>query len=247
MKSLSKFFVLFTFVYGFVGCHDDNDNDRRIYFYDEPAIVESLDTDTVIKSAHGRVLVNSLDNSLKVGDLLWTAFEVNLDDKKSTTKDLHTATNFRYHFVDSSKVIIPADAEAFEDNLADDYSEDIHTAVLYKDYVDSLLFFGFRHETSVEVGYVYEIILDPSNEAKIPTFYIRAKKVTAVPASVRGSAKNSGEIIYAFDMSDFVKYYKNDISNNGPVKFNLKYKTKTQEGKDIYKGFQSNPLSWHIE
>jgi hypothetical protein len=245
MKNLVKCLTLFAFIFGFVNC-DDHNNDNHVYFYDEPAIVESLDNDTVIKAAHGKFLVNSLDSSLKVGNLLWTVFEVDLDSKKETVGDeaLYRATGFRCSLVDSSKVIIPADTTAFKEKLADDYTEDIDLAVLYNEYVENLLFFGFQNESSGNTGYVYEVFLNPEKEqgTQHPTLYIRAKKATIVPAS-----NSKHETIYAFDMSDFIKYYRDTISEDGPVKFNLKYKTGTKDGKDVYRGFQSNPLSWHIK
>jgi hypothetical protein len=246
MKNLVKILALCTFMFVLIYC-DDHNNDNRVYFYDEPAIVESLDNDTLIKAAHGEFLVNSLDKSLRVGNLLWTVFEVDLNGKKEAvgTESYYRATGFKYKTVDSSKVIIPAGVTAFEEMLADDYTENIDLAVLYNDYVEKLLFFGFQNESSGDTGFVYEIILNPEKEENTtyPTLYIRAKKLTIVPASTN----SKHETIFAFDMSDFVKYYRNNISEDGPVKFNLKYKTGTKDDKDVYRGFQSNPLSWHIK
>jgi hypothetical protein len=246
MKKSVKLLSIFAFICVLVSCNDD-DNNKYVYFYDEPGIVESMDNDTVIKTAHGKFLVNSLDNSLEVGDLLWTVFEIDLNSKKQLVDDksLYTAIAFKCSFVDSSRVIIPADTAAFEEKMSDDYTENIDLAVLYKDYVENLLFFGFQQESSGDTGYVYELFLNPEKEkgTKYPTLYIRAKKHSVVPAS----KSNKRETIFAFDMADFVEYYRDNISKDGPVKFNLKYKTGTKDGIDVYREFKSNPLHWNIQ
>jgi hypothetical protein len=244
MKKLVKFLALFAFVCGWMSCDDDNKNDNRVYFYDEPGFIESMDNDTVIKTTHGKFLVHSLDKSLKVGNLLWTAFEVDLNSKKQEVDSvsLYTAIAFRYSFVDSTQVILPVDTVAFEEKLSDDYTENIPLAVLYKDYVDNLLFFGFQNESSGDTGYVYELFLNPEKEkdSRYPTLYIRAKKKDIVPAT-RADKQTT---VFAFEMSDFIKYYRDNISKDGSIIFNLKYKTETKDGKDVYRAFQSNPIHW---
>jgi hypothetical protein len=248
MKKSVKFLSLFAFVCVVVSCNDD-DNDKRVYFYDEPGIVESIDNDTVVRTTHGSFLVNSLDNSLKKGDLLWTAFEVDLNSKKQeiSAEPLYTALSFRYSLVQSSKVIVPADTVAFQEKLSDDYTDDIDLSVLYKDYVDSLLFFGFHNKSPNDnAGYVYELFLNPEKEKDMnhPTLYIRAKKVNIVP--VTNGSVNRNELIFAFDMSDFVKYYRSNIAKVGPVKFNIKYKVETKDDQDVYREFKSNPFFWTL-
>jgi hypothetical protein len=48
-------------------------------------------------------------------------------------------------------------------------------------------------------------------------------------------------------MTEFVNYYKQHISNDDIVGFNLKYKTGVDEdGKDVYREFRSNPIKWKV-
>jgi hypothetical protein len=168
-------------------------------------------------------------------------------EKEATDKSfLYTAIGFRYALVDSSTVILPADAEEFKEKLSDDYTQNISLAVLYNDYVENLLFFGIENKSTEDLNYDYEIILNPEKEdgTNYPTLYIRAKE----QASTSTFSSKNGKVIFAFDMSAFIKHYKDKISNEGPIKFNVKYKIGTDEsGKDVYRAFMSNPFSWYIE
>jgi hypothetical protein len=249
MKKLIKLGVLFLSVFVFTNCLDDNDNKPIYYFYDEPAVIDSLGDNSIVRTPHGKFLVSTIGgDSLKIGDLLWTAFRVDPNDgvPESTSTKQHKATNFSYKKVDSTKVILPADTTEFKSYLSDDYSAFIYEAVLYRDYIDKLLFFGFRRETvSDNLTFKYEMILNPEIEAQngYPTFYIRSQKMDLVE-----SHSGHRETIFAFDMTEFLRNYKESSSDKKIVKFNLKYKVGVdEEGKDVYREFKSNPISWNVD
>jgi hypothetical protein len=232
----------------------DEEKDNRVYFFDEPAVIESMNEGwCIIRSAHDRFEVPGLNNpSLKENDLLWTSFIVNPDKKNtSSVSTCFIASDFNYEKVDSAQVIIPTNTTAFESYLSDDYTAFIHEAVLYKDYLDKLLFFGFRREAfSDNLIFEYEIILNPEIEDSnsYPTLYIRSKKIETNQMNTSAEHKNSRETVFAFDMTAFIDYYKKHISTNDTIGFNLKYKTGVdEEGNDIYREFQSKPIKWKIK
>jgi hypothetical protein len=140
---------------------------------------------------------------------------------------------------------MPVDSMEFQSYLSDDYTAFIYEAVLYNDYLDKLLFFGFTRESSSDNSSLeYELIRNPKIEDANghPTLYIRSKK------SDSSNFKGKKETIYAFEMSDFIDYYKENISNEGLVKFNLMYHSgKDENGKDVYRSFKTKPIQWQIE
>lgn len=244
MKSFIKFFVLFFIVFDFTSCLDDNNSDPCYFFYGEPAIVELLGDSSIVRTAYGKFCVPSLKNEdLQTNDILWSSFTVERkDENKVQMPDdqfYYKASGFRYDKIDSAKVIIPADAQEFESRLADDYNVRISRAVLYKTYVDSLLFFGFEHGSST-ANFEYELVLNPEIESSNghPTLYIRAKASSRSYHNTR---------IFAFDMTDFVSYYRETFPEKDTLQFNLKYHVKTEDDKAVYREFLSNPLSWHLK
>jgi len=79
----------------------------------------------------------------------------------------------------------------------------------------------------------------------IPTLYIRSKSIDASTGSSEKVCSRDGNNIFAFDVANFVNYYRETVSNSGKVRFNLKYKIGVDgNGKDIYRPFMSNPISW---
>jgi hypothetical protein len=245
MKNLIKFSVLFLFGLGLAGCLNDDHNKTIYYFYDEPAVIESLGDNSVIRTPHGKFLVPSLgDKSLATGTLLWSAFTV-YPDEAVPGHVYKKANDFKYKTVDSAKVILPADNAEFNSYLSDNYTAFIYDAVLYRNYIDSLLFFGFyRSEPSDKFAFKYEIIRNPKIESAngYPTFYIRSKKIDLAEKHFMG-----GETVFAFDMTEFINDYKTNNPKKGPVKFNLKYKVGLdEEGKDVYREFRSNPIAWNV-
>jgi hypothetical protein len=256
MKKLMKILLLFAGVLMLSNCVDDDNKNNIVYFFDEPAVITSLNEGQgLIYSPHASFEVSFPDDSsLKTGDLLWTAFVVNLDEKAPMSSAdsrsvIYKTTNFSYQKVDSSKVIIPADATAFHSYLSDEYTAFIHEAVLYKDYLDKLLFFGFRRDAlSENLILDYEIVLNPEIEAanKYPTLYIRSKKIETT-ANTSAGRPDKNETVFAFDMTEYIDYYRKNISSSGVVGFNLKYKTGVdEEGNDTYREFRSNPIKWDI-
>ncbi|MDR2086557.1 MAG: hypothetical protein LBP72_05220 [Dysgonamonadaceae bacterium] len=257
MKKLVQIFMLFSLALLVANCLDDNKKNNIVYFFDEPAVIESLnDGWSVIRSSHDRFEVPNLkDSLLKTGDLLWTSFIVNTDEKShresaSSVPAYYIATQFNYVKVDSACVVIPADTTAFKSYLSDDYTAFIYDAVLYRDYLDKLLFFGFRREEfSDNLILDYELILNPEIESSnnYPTLYIRSKKAEIDPASANAGHKNKNKTVFAFDMTKFIDYYRKHISKESPIGFNLKYKVGVDEaGKDKYREFRSNPIKWNI-
>ncbi|MDR0546826.1 MAG: hypothetical protein LBG77_04480 [Dysgonamonadaceae bacterium] len=248
MKKLFYFLTLPLLALVFTNCSKENDNSNIVYFYDEPAVVESTGENAVIRSSHDRFIVPALNNTpLEASDLLFTAFVVDTDKKNG---DYYQANNFKYLRVDSSKVIIPAGKTEFESYLADDYKAFIDEAVLYPDYLDKLLFFGFRRaSSSSNFSFDFEIICNPETESEnsYPTLYIRSKKTE----NATTTASTGRETVFAFDMTDFIDYYKTRVTGKPEtnlIGFNLKYKTGTDEdGKDVYRAFRSNPIRWEIK
>jgi hypothetical protein len=245
MKKVFKFFALSILALAFSGCLKD-DNNNIIYFYDEPAVVESLGENPIIRSSHDRFVVN-LPSELEVGELLFTSFTVNRDKKKTLDgKDYYQADEFRFLKVDSSEVIIPENVAAFESYLSDDYTAFIDEAGLYRDYLDNFLFFNFKRKNSSENKLLdYEMVLNPEIENPnngYPTLYIRSKKTET-------SADSSGQgTVFAFDMTKFIAYYLTNIADKDVIGFNIKYKIGVdEEGKDIYRAFISNPITWQIQ
>jgi len=250
---LKTFGVLFILLFQFTSCLYEKDDRKPVYFfYDEPAVVHQLGTDPYIRNQSNLFYIPGLtgDANLKENDLLWTSFIVDLEEQDYVdllSMKTYLAKNLKYDVVDSSKVIIPADAEEFQTYLSDDYSAPIEASVLYRYYIDSLWFFGFvQKDQSNQLGHTYELILNPeieNNSSGYPTLYIRSKQVNT-SADNKAHDRYKREV-FAFDVADFVNYYRAKTASTGLINFNIKYKTGTDSnGKDIYKEFMSNPISW---
>lgn len=245
MKKLFVIPFLFFMSFGLVSCLDETEPIYR--FWDEPALVEEADdANLLIKTPHGRFIVQELaENAPVEGDLLWTRFYVDMD--KQSDSDRLVVSGFSYSKINKDEVFLPEKVETFEEFLNNDYSEPFRFAEMYNMYIDRYLFFGFYHEVSGSKEYIYEIVCNPEIEASngYPTLYIRAKNKSEENGN-RVADKNEKNII-AFDMSDFLDKYGKEIKSGEAksVKFNLKYKIGiNSEGKDIYREFISNPLSW---
>lgn len=233
---------------GLMSCSVDNDS--IWYFYNEPAkVVELTETEVELRSPHGNFIFNNLtaDQKAKLskGDIVWTGFELDPDNQLENKK--YPANRLVFIPVDTSKLLLPSTVAEFEECKKDDYSSLISVAGLYPDYLDNILFFGFTaFEADKSKNFEYEIILNPELEQEIPTFYIRAKEIQ----KDKNNEKND-EIIYGFDMNEFVEQFKKDNPGKDTIKINLKYKKKEEEGegedyKDGYEAFRSNPISWKI-
>ncbi|MCL1932606.1 MAG: hypothetical protein FWF53_02165 [Candidatus Azobacteroides sp.] len=258
MKKILKIFgILFILLFPMTSCLDDDYSGKPLYyFYDEPVVVNSMGEHPIIRNESALFYVPELagNTSLKEGDLLWTSFIVNSDDGEQpdiADATLFTARNFRYKTVDSVKVIIPADAAAFQSYLADDYSAPIESSVLYNYTIDNLLFFGLmQRDRSNQLIHTYELILNPEIEVgsnSCPTLYIRSKPLN-VPEANSGKAYSKDGAVFAFDVTDFVNYYRETISSTDKIRFNLKYKTDVDgNGNDVYRAFMSNPIAWNFK
>jgi hypothetical protein len=254
-KSFLKIFgVSILLLFQFTSCLDDDDKRSVFLASDEPVVYAPIGEYPFVRNESHLFYVPGLaeNTTLKADDLLWSSFIVDLEDSEGYPSTLsqrnYIARRFSYQIVDSTRVIIPADREEFESYLKDDYSASIKLAVLYKHAVDSLWFFGFEQAENNNQSYTYELILNPEieNNNRNPTLYIRSK---AIDSSTDGMARDqSGKRIFAFDVTEFVKYYRDAISSSEEmVRFYLKYKTGTDAaGKDIYREFMSNPISWEF-
>jgi len=254
---MKKFFlflgVLFILLIQFSSCIKDDDKKPVYYFYDEPVVVNEVGENPIIRNQSYLFKVPELaeNKTLKKNDLLWTSFTVDLEDDPSNDlakeNKIYTARNFKYKTVDSTKVIIPANTDEFQTYLTDDYSDSIESAVLFKYYIDDLMFFGFQQKGgSSQKYYTYELVLNPELEnSNYPTLYIRSKLVTPSPKEQASDKDN--RTVFAFDAADFVVYYREYFASNPDTRFNLKYKTGVDSnGKDVYKEFMSNPIHWNF-
>jgi len=243
MKKLFVIPFLFFMSLGFISCQDDGE--PVYYFWDEPALVETLGSaGPLIKTPHGKFTAPNLaEKGINKGDVLWTNFYVDMD--KQANRDSLVATVFRYIKLEGKKATLPQTAETFKELLNDDYTEPFRLAELYNVYIDRYLFFGFYHNDKNKM-HTYEIVCNPEIEAPNghPTLYIRAREDSSPVLFWEG--KENNKIIAAFDMTEFLDKYGVTISGGAKaVKFNLKYKIGTSaEGKDIYREFMSNPITW---
>jgi len=101
--------------------------------------------------------------------------------------------------------------------------------------IDNIAFFYFSHAV-FGTYLVYEMTYDPDDTSDIPTVYFRAKE----------SDKDNGifplePFIYfcTFDLNDFLLECRNSEEK---LKVNIKYKTGTDDGKDVYNDWEGNPL-----
>ncbi|GHT51534.1 hypothetical protein AGMMS49982_09210 [Bacteroidia bacterium] len=245
MKKLFKFSVLSVLMLGFAACSSD-DGGKPVYsIYDEPAVVESVGELPTIRTAYGKYSVASLANSTSVaeGSLLWVAF---MFERNPSDKELPAAQGFKYFEIDSTKVAVPANAAEFEAYLSDSYSDSIELAMLYNTYIDSMLFFKFTQKAAENQRFDYELVCNPDLERdaqNIPTLYIRTKKVDG--PTTRTSQSQGANTIFGIEMAEYIAYYK--VRFAGEVKFHLKYKIGTdKDGKDVYRAFKSNPITWTV-
>ncbi|GHT03197.1 hypothetical protein AGMMS49525_07870 [Bacteroidia bacterium] len=249
MKNLFKTSVLVCVMWGFAAC---NNNDNPVYsIYDEPAVVESMGELPVIRTAFGKYSVAALANtSVEEGRLLWVAFTV--DKGNQPNKEVPTVQNFKYLEIDSTKVIMPADAAEFEACLSDSYSDSIKVAMLYNTYIDEMLFFKFSQKAADNQKFDYELVCNPEleNDEKVPTLYIRTKTDNAEMSANKHSSSGQ-HTVFGIQMSEYIAYYKAKFSgteNPNRIKFNLKYKTGTdKDGKNVYQNFKSNPITWDMK
>ena len=240
MKKLFGLIVLCASLFGFVSCLDDN-SDSVWTFYNEPVIVQYVGEKAMLQTSYGRFSVPYLSDTIKSGDYLWADFIVNFDNQPNTSDTI--ATNLKYvkirdHEDDNSVIIKSGD-------MTDDYNDSISTAVLYKNIIGNVLFFGFEQKAPKGQTYKYEIIcntdsLIEKDNKKWPVLYIKSMK-TNQPSG------NPTTIIshFGFDMSEFVSNYKEDSNNK--LSLYIKYQNRTKNDTDFYKSFQTFPIIWQVQ
>jgi len=247
--------TLFFLLVILASCNDENPIISPYKFTDEPAVFTRIGGEPVIHTAHGNFYAPSLaSNAPETGALLWTHFsvEISYESYRLLTPDTacYTAKGLTYEPLESSEIIIPCDLESFNSLLFDNYTENIDKAVLYRASIGSFLFFGFTHSDKTEQSnrsHDYEIFLEPTekHENQYPMLYIRSKPVAS---NMQHFYNDRNETIHAFDMQQYVEYFRQEVSETGPVRFNVKYKIgNDNDGNDIYREFNSNPLTWEIQ
>jgi hypothetical protein len=249
MKKLHCFLLLA--VFGLSSCIDNDDTIPVYVFYDEPAIYVPINEKPVFKTSQGWLFyAPSIDTvAVKTGALLWTQFTI----KKSEENYIHiaddiscyTAEGLTYDIVDKQKVIIPENMQYFYALQNDDYRENIKKAQLSIHGVDNFLFFGFNQEDSVS-SHTYELFLNPeeTHVNGYPVLYIRSKKIDEPENRFFNT---NPDMIFAFDMTDYIEYFREKMPESDAIYFNIKYKIENDKENDVYKEFDNNPLPWHIK
>lgn len=245
MKKLLLIIPLSILTLGFSGCLDNED--PVYYFTDEPAIVVYKNQEPMIKTTWGTYSTPNLSDTLKPGDCLWTNFILDMNNQSDSKNPVISGLNY-------SKLGLTTINSATGD-MKDDYNDSILSAGIYKTAVDSVLFFEFfqkrtsrnsnsAHESKMlappfENGFAYKIMYNTDsviqvNGREIPKLYIKSK---------RTAQSSSPNCRFAFDMSEFISKYADLDSKK--VSLYLHYKTGiSPEGKDIYKAFQTYPVTW---
>ncbi len=234
MKKLLVVFPSFCLLaLGFSSCLDDED---PVYYYiDEPAMVKYEDQKPMLETAWGTYYAPYLSDTLRTDDYLWTHFII--DTRNQPDPNLFQVSDLRYKKIGMKPVRI------ISSDMQDEFNEPIEAAVLYKSYIDSVLFFGFEHKSlDKSAVYEYELICNTDsivrvNGKDIPKLYLRAKK-TGTSSDLRTSDVRH----FGFNMAPFVKA---NFHEGSDVVLSIYYKTGTSaQGVDIYKSFIKNPILW---
>lgn len=234
MKKLLFVPILLVIVlFGFSACNDD-DKSSVYYVWDEPAVVDSLENMPVIKTAYGTYYAPGLKDDVEKGSHLWVSFI--LDQNKPKEGSFFTANNLRYKEIGTSEIqMISGELPGNEDLFTDS----IDVSLLYNSYIGNHLYFGFKQDAPEGQKFDYVLYCNTDSVFDgIPTLYIKSKKSEPAAGSVKKVWTN-----YGFDMTDFLS----SEFGTKPVKFNIKYKIGTINGKDVYKPFDSNPINWNIK
>lgn len=243
MKKVLVIPFIFFLSFGLISCDDDSSS--TVFFYDEPALIESVtDASALIKTAYGRfnVTLPSGATPVSAGDLLLATFSVDMDQSGDAPMPVN---GFRFISLNHSDVIIPESPEKFTEHLSDSYSDSIRLAGLKNSYVDYFLFFEFSHFSPSGGTFDYELVCNPEVEEgdNIPTLYIRARET----GQALLTESTTGKYYFAFNMAEYVNYYIKHNPDAKTVRFNLKYKIgMDKEGNDLYRSFQSNPFAWNV-
>ena len=238
MKKL-VFSFLGIFILGLSGCKRDKGDTYDYYPPYMPAIVGynfDLSSPTLITS-QGTFIAPQLGSvfyyQLFTGDALLVDIVVNRDQQPS--EEYTVVWDLTY------SIVMNETPQATDGGVsaADDFDAPIDDMSAY-DMVKNVAFLFFFHTAPGFQQYFYEMTYDPEQAANddVPVVYFRAKK--------DGEDKNetvSFRRICAFDMDDFIKTYK---KSENELKIHVKFKIGEEDGKEIFKDWEGNPLTLKI-
>ena len=221
---------------GFSGCMKTSDN--IVSFTYEPAIVvsDAFSSQPMIETRHGKFLAPELsDESFFDEVLLWTEFQINFDQQPYS--NVYTVSNLTYQQIFSAW----AYPRAIDDMADGGFNDPIDYVHFDVKRLRKMVFIWFGHKAPKGQTYDYEMSFDPDETYAIRTLYVRAKKTNELTG-------NNIEVYtcHGFDISMLLYNYENAEADK--VSFNIMYYTGTkgEDGKEIYKGYEFNPLTWWI-
>jgi hypothetical protein len=233
---MKKIFLMSILMLGLWGCKKEKEKEDDIeIFVDIPAIAKynfSLEQPTLITPFDTFIAPQLLTDyafyDLEGEPLLITYF-INYDQQPFKE---HTTLWGELLFTRLKKKLIQATDGG--ESEAGGYDVAIEKIKPYA-MINNIAFFVFNH--SIFINYlIYEMTYDPDDASDIPTVYFRAKE----------SDKNDGIYPYepfyyfcTFDLNDFLVERR---KTEKKIKVNIKFKTGTDNGKDVYKNMEGSPL-----
>jgi len=215
-------YSLFLFLWG---CDEPPANME--FYYNQPAIVTySYNLQFMIETQAGTFFAPELaylSEPLYEGDLLWTSFDVDLNNQPYS--DRKTASNLYYKRIFSTNATPLFDGSTY-------YDDPINLMLADVVIIRNLIFFWFSHDdVSVEQEYEYLMMYDePEDGIEVPTLYIRARK------SNNPTSYGNGVITcYGFDLSRFLDVYLAQNPASNEVLFNVVYLNGISNGEDEYR------------
>ena len=233
---MKKIFLLSILMLGFWGCKKEKvESDDIEVFLDVPAIAKynfSLEKPTLITPFDTfiapQLLNDNLFYALEGAPLLVTYF-INNDqqpfEKYTTLWGDLGVTKLKMEMIQAT------DGGESETGDFDVAIEKIQPYGM----ISNIAFFYFIHNI-FGTYLVYEMTYDPEDTAEIPTVYFRAKK------SETGIRPIEPFIYFCtFDLNDFLVERR---KTEKKIKVNIKFKTGTEDGKDVYKNCDDNPVEF---
>ncbi len=224
MKKYLPLLLLACFI-GFSGCNKDPV--KFEYYRDQPAIVKySAKLNYMIETAVGTFYAPELAYINEVfmeGDLLWTSFDVDLNNQPDPL--IKTASNLHFKQIFSTFARPKTEGTTY-------YDEPISRIIADIVIIRKLMFFWFYHEEAPrEQEYEYLMTYDMPEEINdVPTLYLRARK------SNNPSGQNDGTFTCCgFDMSSYIDDYRSRNPASNEIFFNVKFFTGHTDGEDNYR------------
>ena len=233
MKKILFFSIL---MLGFWGCKKDKVDDIEI-FEDIPAIAKfnfSLNLPTLITPSETLIAPQLLTNNtyyLLEGESLLISYFINKDQQP-----YEDYTTLWGELLITSLKKEKSQATDGGNSKTGDFDVAIEKIQPYA-MIDNIAFFYFSH-TVFGSYLVYEMTYDSDDASEIPTVYFRAKE-----SDMDTGIYPVEPFIYfcTFDLNDFLLERR---KTEKTIKVNLKYKTGSEDGKDVYKDWDKNPLEF---